>query len=204
LRHGSPQPSCRPDRPLPSSRFPCRCSRRLLVLIKQLPSCCRRRGAIRERPPQDDDTTAWSQQNASPFWEHLRCGVCARRIRNLPAGADNGLVAGSSPPGPTTHSHANRDSCSGSRGIVFSAVPTRHVGMCRPGRGSVGNGAGFDGAEICSLWGAHCGERRRRHAFNRGSQRERSLLFVVRFPPRRAGCDAQSRLRGAGVFLLLT
>jgi hypothetical protein len=42
-----------------------------------------------------------SQQNASPF--------CARRIRNLPAGADNRLVAGSSPPGPTTHSHANRD-----------------------------------------------------------------------------------------------
>jgi hypothetical protein len=27
----------------------------------------------------------------------------------LPAGADNRLVAGSSPPGPTTHSHANRD-----------------------------------------------------------------------------------------------
>jgi hypothetical protein len=32
-----------------------------------------------------------------------------RRIRNLPAGADNRLVAGSSPPSPTTHSHANRD-----------------------------------------------------------------------------------------------
>src|SRR6266702_4661113 len=38
-----------------------------------------------------------SQQNASPFCDHLRCRVCARRIRNLPAGADNRLVAGSSP-----------------------------------------------------------------------------------------------------------
>jgi hypothetical protein len=46
-----------------------------------------------------------SQQNASPLCDHLRCRV----FRNLPAGADNRLVAGSSPPGPTTHSHANRD-----------------------------------------------------------------------------------------------
>jgi hypothetical protein len=44
-----------------------------------------------------------SQQNASPF----SCRVCARRIRNLPAGADNGLVAGSSPPSSTTQSCAN-------------------------------------------------------------------------------------------------
>ncbi len=35
--------------------------------------------------------------------------VFVRRIQNLPAGADNRLVAGLSPPGPTTHSHANRD-----------------------------------------------------------------------------------------------
>src|SRR5207247_1945290 len=32
------------------------------------------------------------------------------RIRNLPAGADNRLVAGSSPPSPTTQSDANRRS----------------------------------------------------------------------------------------------
>src|SRR6266536_3373866 len=48
-----------------------------------------------------------SQQNASPFCDHLRCRVCARRIRNSPAGAHNRLVAGSSPPSPTTQSCAN-------------------------------------------------------------------------------------------------
>src|SRR6266516_2540318 len=34
------------------------------------------------------------------------------------------------------------------------------------------------GAGICSLWGAYCvGERRRRHAFNRGSHPRRDLLL---------------------------
>jgi|SRR6266498_304105 len=61
-----------------------------------------------EAAAQVDALPLDSQQNASPFCDHLRCRVCARRIRNLPTGADNGLVAGSSPPGPTTHSDANR------------------------------------------------------------------------------------------------
>jgi hypothetical protein len=48
-----------------------------------------------------------SQQNASPFCDHLRCRVRAHRIRNFAAGADNRMVAGSSPPSPTTQSCAN-------------------------------------------------------------------------------------------------
>jgi integrase-like protein len=50
-----------------------------------------------------------SQENASPFCDHLRrCVVRARsgtcRLSELQHAADNGLVAGSSPPGPTTQS----------------------------------------------------------------------------------------------------
>ncbi len=39
------------------------------------------------------------------------------------------------------------------------------------------NKAGFHGAGICSLGGAYCGERRRRHAFNRGGHPRRDLLL---------------------------
>src|SRR5216684_8146975 len=63
-----------------------------------------------------------SQQNASPFCDHLRCRVCARRIRNLPAGADNGLVAGSSP------------SLSGRVGVKrFQTAPSIWYGMSLAG-----------------------------------------------------------------------
>src|SRR6266542_5278109 len=55
--------------------------------------------------PRDDDTTARFAAECQSFLRPSR----ARRIRNLPAGTDNRLVAGSSPPSPTTHSHANRD-----------------------------------------------------------------------------------------------
>jgi hypothetical protein len=53
-----------------------------------------------------------SQPNASPFCDHLRCRVCARqtdtcRLLGLQHAADNGLVGGSSPPGPTMQSCAN-------------------------------------------------------------------------------------------------
>jgi hypothetical protein len=46
----------------------------------------------------------------------------ARRIRNLPAGADNRLVAGSSPPSPTTQSCANPEFPVSAEHPRFSAV----------------------------------------------------------------------------------
>jgi hypothetical protein len=68
-------------------------------------SASSRRGRIPDSQlPQDDDTTARFAAECQSFRDHLRCRVCARRIRNSPAGADNRLVAGSSPPSPTTQS----------------------------------------------------------------------------------------------------
>ncbi len=85
----------------------------------------------RSRDPRTTTLPLGSQPNASPFCDHLRCRVCVRQIRNLPAvglqhAADNGLVAGSSPPGPTTHSDANRG-LTNSRGFAGASSP--HQGM---------------------------------------------------------------------------
>jgi hypothetical protein len=72
--------------------------------------------------PQDDDTTARFAAECQSFRDHLRCRVCARRIRKSPAGADNRLVAGSSPPSPTTQSCANPEFPVSAEHPRFSAV----------------------------------------------------------------------------------
>src|SRR6266498_2270250 len=68
-----------------------------------------------------------SQPNASPFCDHLRCRiVCARSgtywLLGLQHAADNGLVAGSSPPGPTTQSCTNPEFPVSAEHSRFSAL----------------------------------------------------------------------------------
>src|SRR6266567_9587850 len=93
-------------------------------------------GSRTSKYPRTTTLPLGSQQNASPFCDHLRCRVCARRIRNLPAGTDNRLVAGSSPPSPTTQSCANPEFPVSAEYPRFSAV----WGECnRPFAVSAGN-----------------------------------------------------------------
>ncbi len=101
-------PSPRTGRPLPTRGATSRLRR-----APRQPSQCRLSGVgrvekNRKRDKQLARTTTLplgSQQNASPFCDHVRCRVCARRIRNLPAGADNGLVAGANPEFPVSAEH---------------------------------------------------------------------------------------------------
>ena len=69
-------------------------------------------GSRRSRQPRTMTLPLNSQPKARPFCDHRRCrvwrpGSRACRLLGLQHAADNGLVAGSSPPGPTTQSCAN-------------------------------------------------------------------------------------------------
>ena len=74
-------------------------------------SASSRRGRIPDKqPPQYDDTTARFAAECQSFLRpsSMPC-LCAPDSELCPVGLITGLVAGSSPPGPSTHSYANQD-----------------------------------------------------------------------------------------------